>query len=63
MLYFQVRRECGYNLQLVVNLKDKTIKRGYCLAAWQDLITLKNKKELNKLCEQFQAEGFAIIND
>ena len=63
MLYFQVRRKCGYNLQLVINLKEKIIKRGYCLVAWADLVTLNSKKELNKLCDQFKAEGFAIIND
>ena len=63
MLYFQVRRKCGYNLQLVINLKEKIIKRGYCIAAFVDFVTLNSKKELNKLCDQFTAEGFAIIND
>ena len=63
MLYFQVRRKCGYNLQLVINLKEKIIKLGFCLVAWADLVTLNSKKELNKLCDQFKAEGFAIIND
>ena len=62
MLYFQVRRKCGYNLQLVIDLKEKIIKRGYCIAAFVDFVTV-SKKDLNAICDTLAAEGFAIIND
>ena len=62
-LFFKVSRSCGYALQLVADLDKKTIQKGYCLVAWQDLHELKNKNELYSLYNEFIAAGFKPLED
>ena len=62
MLYFNVKKSSGYNLEMIINLKEKTIKRGYCLAVFKSWITL-SKTDFNNLYETFINEGFNKIED
>lgn len=61
-LYFKIERKTGYSLQLVIDLQNKTYKRGYCLVAWRDLITLKNRKEMDLLCNTLNYLGFVKVD-
>lgn len=63
MLYFKASRSCGYSLQLVVDLNNKTVKKGYCLTAWHDLVELKSKKALYNLYNEFINAGFQPLDD
>lgn len=54
----------GYPLQLVADLEKKTVKKGYCIASpFDDIIKLKNKKEIEKLFNSLTACGFSALDD
>lgn len=62
-LYFKVDRSSGYSLQLVINLNNRTYKRGYCIASWCDFVTLKNIKSLDEITRQLNSAGYKRIED
>lgn len=62
MLYFDFHKTSGYNLQMIINLKEKTIKRGYCLGIFKDWITL-NKKTFEAIYSEFIKAGFQKVED
>lgn len=45
------------SLQLIIDTENKTYKKGYFLASY-DLVTIGTKKNLYRIIEQLENDGF-----
>lgn len=62
MIKLQATRSanCSGCLQLIIDMENKTYKKGYFLASY-DVITIGSKKNLNRIIEQLINSGFVEV--
>ncbi len=62
MIKLQATRtaNCSGSLQLIIDTENKTYKRGYFLTSY-DVITIGSKKNLERIIEQLENDGFKRV--
>ena len=62
-IYFKADRTSGYSKQLKVDLDNKQVVIGYCLANFQTLHKVASVKELEAIKNDFVSCGFTQVQD
>jgi hypothetical protein len=62
MIKLQANRaaNCSGSLQLIIDTDNKTYKKGYFLTSY-DVITIGSKKNLQRIIEQLNYDGFVEV--
>ena len=62
MIKLQATRSANRSgsLQLIIDTENKTFKKGYFLASY-DVITIGSKKNLARIIEQLENDGFKEV--